>query len=101
MHGVDGHSRWSSNDFTIHDPESASDAVRIAVISDKEIEIYSGKAPYFNEHVRKELEKIDKELGINIYSDGLKVFTTIDTKIQEILEEVFEENAHKIPWLPR
>lgn len=64
-------------------------------ISEREIETYSGKAPYFNEHVRKELEKIDKDLGINIYNDGLKVYTTIDTKVQEILEEVFEENIQK------
>ena len=46
-------------------------------------EKFSGIAPYFNEHVRKELEKIDSELGINIYRDGLKIHTTIDPKIQK------------------
>ena len=38
------------------------------ILADKELESFSGLAPYFNEHVRKELEKIDQELGINTVS---------------------------------
>ena len=55
-------------------------------------EKFSGIAPYFNEHVRKEMENIDSELGINIYRDGLKIHTTIDPKIQRIIENSFQEN---------
>ena len=65
------------------------------ILADKEIETFSGLAPYFNEHIRKELEKIDQELGVNIYSAGLKVHTTIDPKIQKILEKAFSENMKK------
>ena len=46
-----------------------------------------GKAPYFTEYVRRSLEKIDEELGFNIYRDGLKVYTTLDSRLQEIAEE--------------
>ena len=61
-------------------------------IASRSTEKFSGIAPYFNEHVRKELEKIDSELGINIYRDGLKIHTTIDPKIQRIIENSFQEN---------
>jgi len=61
-------------------------------IADRTSENFSGIAPYFNEHIRKELEKIDKELGVNIYRDGLKIHTTIDPKIQKIIEESFQGN---------
>ena len=61
-------------------------------IASRSTEKFSGIAPYFNEHVRKELEKIDSELGINIYRDGLKIHTTIDPQIQRIIENSFQEN---------
>ena len=50
-------------------------------------EIPRGKAPYFAEHVRRILEKQDDELGINIYQDGLKIYTTLDYRLQKIAEE--------------
>ncbi|MEC7920583.1 MAG: transglycosylase domain-containing protein, partial [Chloroflexota bacterium] len=50
-------------------------------------EIPRGKAPYFAEHVRRILEKQDDELGINIYQDGLKIYTTLDYRLQKIAED--------------
>ena len=46
-----------------------------------------GSAPYFTEYVRRILEKEDTALGINIYRDGLKIYTTLDSKLQSIAEE--------------
>ena len=46
-----------------------------------------GKAPYFTEYVRRELEKQDTALGINIYRDGLKIYTTLDSRLQAIAED--------------
>ena len=46
-----------------------------------------GSAPYFTEYVRRLLEKEDTELNINIYRDGLKIFTTLDSRLQEVAEE--------------
>jgi len=50
-------------------------------------EIPRGKAPYFAEHVRRILEKQDDELGINLYQDGLKIYTTLDYRLQKIAED--------------
>ncbi len=45
-----------------------------------------GQAPYFTEYVRRLLEKQDDELGINIYRDGLKIYTTLDSRLQTVAE---------------
>jgi len=47
-----------------------------------------GIAPYFTEQVRRILEREDEELDINIYRDGLKIYTTLDTRLQAIAEEM-------------
>ena len=46
-----------------------------------------GTAPYFTEYVRRIMEKEDDHLGVNIYRDGLKIYTTLDTRLQDIAEE--------------
>jgi len=58
-------------------------------------EIPRGKAPYFAEHVRRILEKQDDELGINIYQDGLKIYTTLDYRLQKIAEDVVMKTLRK------
>jgi len=52
-----------------------------------------GLAPYFTEYVRRILEKEDEALGINIYRDGLKIFTTLDTRLQLIAERFVMESV--------
>ena len=47
-----------------------------------------GLAPYFTEYVRRLLEKEDEALGINIYRDGLKIYTTLDSRLQALAEKV-------------
>ena len=48
-------------------------------------------APHYTEYVRRELEKIDTDFGFNIYEDGLEINTSLDSRIQNILNEVFVE----------
>ncbi len=48
-----------------------------------------GTAPYFTKHVIKELEKIDDELNINYFTDGLIIHTTLDSRVQDLLESSF------------
>ena len=54
-----------------------------------------GKAPYFTEYVRRLLEKEDEALDINIYRDGLKIYTTLDSRLQAKAEEVVLEAIKK------
>tara|TARA_S200000501_G_scaffold379010_1_gene446302 strand:- start:7684 stop:9834 length:2151 start_codon:yes stop_codon:yes gene_type:complete len=57
--------------------------------------INPGLAPYFSEHVRRELEKIDEDLNVNLYQDGLIIHTTLDMEIQSILEEAFNSEIKR------
>ena len=45
-----------------------------------------GKAPYFTEHVRRLLEQEDEALDLNIYRDGLIIYTTLDSRLQTAAE---------------
>jgi penicillin-binding protein 1A len=51
-----------------------------------------GLAPYFREYLRLELAKWCKENGYNLYKDGLKIHTTINSKMQEHAEKAV--NVH-------
>ena len=50
-------------------------------------QVKRGMAPYFTEYVRRTLETLDDELEINIYRDGLKIHTTLDSRLQVIAED--------------
>ncbi len=51
----------------------------------------SSPAVHYSEFIRRELEKIDENLEINIYKDGLNIHTSLDSRIQNILSESFNE----------
>ena len=61
------------------------------ILPKKEIDYDNSLAPYFSEYIRRELEKIDEELNINIYEDGLNIHTTLDMNIQKIVENTFDD----------
>ncbi len=61
-----------------------------------------GLATYFREHLRQELEEILEDYRkpdggkYNLYTDGLKIFTTIDARMQQYAEESVEEHLSKL-----
>jgi penicillin-binding protein 1A len=71
---------------------------------------YDGNALYFREAVAASLEEWCKENDVDIYSDGLKIYTTIDTRMQKYAEAAVDKqmrivqdnfNAHwgkQNPW---
>jgi len=59
-------------------------ALPLNVVEEK----HTGKAPYFTEYIRRFMETEDERLGVNIYRDGLKIYTTLDSRLQDIAEEM-------------
>ncbi|SFR31595.1 penicillin-binding protein 1A [Robiginitalea myxolifaciens] len=60
-----------------------------------------GLAPYFREEVRKQAVALIAELpgddkNLNIYNSGLKIYTTLDSRLQEIAEERMHEHMPAI-----
>jgi len=44
-------------------------------------------SPYFSEYVRQKLNRLQDSLDVNVYEDGLRVYTTLNTKIQGLMNE--------------
>jgi penicillin-binding protein 1A len=53
-------------------------------------------APYFTEHVRRQLNDLQDSLKINIYEDGLRVYTSINTEFQYHMEQAIEKHMDEI-----
>lgn len=67
----------------------------------KDYDYNSGIAPYFREEVRKQLLKwikVQNDNGseLNIYTSGLKIYTTLNYKMQQMAENVMKEHMFKI-----
>ena len=61
---------------------------------------YDGQAKYFREAVAKYIKQLSEEderlEGIDLYSDGLKIYTTLDTKMQKYAEEAARKHMKTI-----
>ena len=60
-------------------------------------ELYASLAPYFAEHVRTTLASWTRDPnhplnGHDIYGDGLRVYTTLDSKLQNMARQSVDEN---------
>ncbi len=51
-----------------------------------------GVAPYFRTEVRNQLMRWCKKNGYDLFSDGLKIYTTIDTKLQVKAEDAVKKH---------
>jgi len=74
--------RWKS--YPLPERDYSSDSVH-------------GIAPYFEEWVRQIL---DSRFGDRVYTDGLKVYTTLDTNMQIAAQEAMEWGWERIEALP-
>ncbi len=56
----------------------------------------TGLATYFRAQIKSELEEICKKNGHNLYTDGLKIYTTIDSRLQIHAEAAVQEHLQQI-----
>ena len=54
-------------------------------------ELYASLAPYFAEYVRNWMADWAEEHDRNLYTDGLRVYTTIDAELQNMARQAVEE----------
>ena len=57
---------------------------------------YDGQAKYFREAVADYLKDWCKENGYDLYSSGLKIYTTIDTRMQKYAEEAARKQMRQV-----
>ena len=56
---------------------------------------YTGIAPYFRTRIRKYLIDWTKSRGYDLFADGLKIYTTLDARMQEYAEQAMVEHMTK------
>jgi len=72
----------------------------------KKLDYHEGTAPYFRQEVEKEVKNLLKGVkkpnsdeDYNIYKDGLKIYTTLDVKMQRYAEQAVEEHMKSLQIL--
>ena len=59
-------------------------------------ENYDGQAQYFREYISDYFKEWMKENGYDLYSSGLKIYTTIDTRMQKYAEQAATKQMEKV-----
>lgn len=57
---------------------------------------YDGPATYFRGVLNNYMKKWCEKNGYDLYSDGLKIYTTIDSRLQRLAEEAVEERMREL-----
>ena len=56
---------------------------------------HDGEALHFRNYLAKHLEEWEKANGYDIYADGLKIYVSIDSRLQKYAEQAVEENMRR------
>lgn len=57
--------------------------------------IYGSLAPHFVEYIRQQLEKLSDKYGFDIYQGGLRIYTTLDSRMQRIANRAAQVHLDK------
>ena len=81
-----------------HLSQAAYDSLSVCPIQlDYSVEnVYDGQATYFRGALQENVQKWCKQHEIDPYTDGLKIFTTIDSRMQEYAEKAATEQMKEI-----
>ncbi len=52
-------------------------------LRERDIELATGIAPHFVEHVRRQMTRLSEQYGFDLYRDGLIIHTTVDSRMQK------------------
>lgn len=88
------HNMLEHNDITAAEYDSIS-AIPIKLNYSVESN-YDGQAMYFREAIADYLKDWCKENGYDLYSSGLKIYTTIDTRMQKYAEEAARKQMRQV-----
>jgi penicillin-binding protein 1A len=84
-------SQMRKNDY-ISDEAYDTLSIKPIVLNYQEEDHNEGLAPYFREHLRVELLQWCEDNGYNLYKDGLKIYTTINSKMQRMAEQAVHQH---------
>ena len=98
--GISASGGYDLEDISVSGGDAICRIRTTSMLTPKKKSRLSNNAPYFTEYIRRELEKIDTELDVDIYEDGLIIHTTLDSRVQKVLNksfnDVIERNQKKL-----
>lgn len=56
----------------------------------------NSSAPYFTEYVRIQLNELQDSLGVNVYEDGLNVYTTLNSEMQACMDSAVKKHMPEL-----
>jgi penicillin-binding protein 1A len=62
------------------------------VLGSEILNVMKTDAPHFMEYVRLQMSEIADEYGVDLYRDGLNIYTTLDLRMQKISNEVSKKH---------
>lgn len=83
------HNLYTHNDLTREEYDSLC-ALPIDISKYKIEKVYDGLAPYLRQELARNLKEKFSEVGlgnVDLYADGLKIYTSIDSRMQRYAEE--------------
>lgn len=66
------------------------------VLDFKKQDHVSGQAQYFREEVKKDLMKLGQEYNFDLFADGVRVYTTIDSRMQSHAERAVDSTMREV-----
>ena len=66
------------------------------ILKFKQENYYTGPALYFREAIANELKEWCKENNTDLYGDGLKIYTTLDSRLQQYAEEAVNRQMREV-----
>ena len=66
------------------------------ILKFKQENYYTGPALYFREAIANELKEWCKENNTDLYGDGLKIYTTLDSRMQQYAEEAVSRQMREV-----
>ncbi len=83
-------------DFMDQDTYDSLKMIDIDMSNFKRQDQNQGLAQYFREEARKDLRVLAQRLGYDLYGDGLKIYTTIDSRMQAYAEDAMDSAMRKL-----
>ena len=78
-------------------PQECREMEEQPIVLDYSVEnAYDGDADYFREVLKNNIRQWCREYGYDIYTDGLKIYTTLDTRMQEYAEQAAWEQMKSL-----
>lgn len=76
--------------------EAAYDTLKTHPIVTEDAAGKVGIAPYFTEYVRQQLNALQDSLHVNVYEDGLQVYTTLNTHYQAAMDSAIRKHMPEL-----